>query len=420
MKIMISSLGCRLNQSEIQSVSTVLQDRGHEITISDDADVVIINSCTVTRRSEQKTRQMVNRAVDSMSGRPVPGMIIVAGCIADRIRHEDGAWYVPNDFKHLIPDLIDDPGILARGLGPDAKSRFGFSAPLKASTSRVNLKIQDGCDNFCSYCIVPLARGAPQSKPAGQVADEFSRLIGAGYREVVLAGVMIGSYAADGLSLAGLVERLAAVDGDFRLHLTSLSPRYVTPELIDLLAGGKMVKHLHLSLQSGSDAVLARMNRPYTRDEYRSLADRIRSRIPDFNLTTDVIVGFPGETEEEFRDTLELVRVVGFSHVHTFRYSPRPGTAAHAMGDPVTGAEKHRRSRAIIERSAVQKREYYGRFNGRRSRILSERTRRGVTTGFNEYYVPVEVPEPLPRNRFFSVTTVLDPGRPVLNGDITG
>lgn len=417
MKIKISTLGCRLNQSEIQSVSTVLLDRGHEITLSDDADVVIINSCTVTGRSEQKTRQLINRATESMRSRQ--GKIIVAGCIARSIRVEEGIVYVPNDYKHLIPDLIDDPSILDR-TGPDAKSRFSYAAPVKSSTSRASLKIQDGCDNFCSYCIVPLARGAPQCKPADQALDEFTRLVAAGYREVVLTGVMIGKYRDGGLDLAGIVDRLTAVEGDFRVHLTSLSPRYVTPALIELLAGGKMVKHLHLSLQSGSDAVLSRMNRPYTRDEYRSLTERIRARMPDFNLTTDVIVGFPGETEDEFLDTLDLVRDVGFSHVHTFRYSPRPGTAARALGDTVPGTEKTRRSCAIIEQYAAQKREYYGRFTGRESVFLSERTRRGITSGFNEYYVPVEVHEPLARGRFFTVTTELDTERPVLNGRIIG
>ncbi len=419
MKIKISSLGCRLNQSEIQSISTSLMEMGHEITRSDDADVIIINSCAVTRRSEQKTRQLVNRAVKSRRDRRSPGTIIVAGCVANAVLKEDGVIYVPNDYKHLIPDLIADPEILDRP-GRDRGGRFHYPAPVKTSACRVNLKIQDGCDNFCSYCIVPLVRGAPQCKPAGRVMEEFARLIGAGYREIVLTGAMIGKYGDGGLDLAGLIGRLAAVKGEFRIHLTSLSPVYVTPELIGLLAGERLVKHLHLSLQSGSDAVLARMNRHYRRGEYLSITERIRGRIPDFNLTTDVIVGFPGETEKEFADTLDLVRDVGFSHVHAFRYSPRPGTAAYLMDDSVPGAEKIRRSRALIARCAGQKREYYGRFNGRRSLFLSERTRAGVTSGFNEYYVPVEVPEQLARNRFFTVTTLLDRERPVLTGRVTG
>ena len=179
-----------------------------------------------------------------------------------------------------------------------------------------------------------------------------------------------------------------------------------------------MVKHLHLSLQSGSDRVLRNMNRPYTREEYRALTERIRSAVPDFNFTTDVIVGFPGETEEDFADTLDLVRAVGFSHVHTFRYSPRPGTAAAAMGDPVPEKVKTERSSAVIGLNAGQKPAYYARFSGRETRFLSERCRGGVTTGFNEYYVPIEVAEKLPRNRFFTVATRLDPGKSVLTGEV--
>jgi threonylcarbamoyladenosine tRNA methylthiotransferase MtaB len=169
-------------------------------------------------------------------------------------------------------------------------------------------------------------------------------------------------------------------------------------------------------MQSGNNEILAKMNRPYTREEYLSLVERIRKAIPDFNFTTDVIVGFPGETEEKFRDTLGLVRAAGFSHVHTFRYSPRPGTKAADMENSVAEKIKTDRSRRVVELYTSQKREYYERFNGRESVFLSERTRRGVTTGFNQYYVPIEIKEKLPRNIFFSVLTTLEPGRLVLSG----
>jgi threonylcarbamoyladenosine tRNA methylthiotransferase MtaB len=410
MKIKISSLGCRLNQSEIQSVSTALQDMGHTITQGGDAEVFIINSCSVTLRSEGKTRRLIHHAVSRPEAK-----VIVTGCIAGAPARDGNIYYLPNDYKFMIPDLIADWDMFEK-MEPPHDSRFRFAPPLKSSTSRVNLKIQDGCDNYCSYCIVPLMRGDPQCKPAAQVIDEFAQLVDAGFKEIILTGVMIGKYDNGGMDLAGLTERLLNIHGRFRIHLTSLTPIYVTPKLLELFAHDKMVKHLHLSMQSGNNEILGKMNRPYTREEYLSLVDRIRKAIPDFNFTTDVIVGFPGETGENFRDTLDLIRAAGFSHVHTFRYSPRPGTKAAEMEDSVAEKIKTERSRQVIELYTNQKREYYGRFNGRESDFLSERTRRGVTSGFNQYYAPIEINEKLPRNSFFSVITTLDPGRLVLTG----
>ncbi|HNW27079.1 MAG TPA: MiaB/RimO family radical SAM methylthiotransferase [Spirochaetota bacterium] len=418
MKIKISSLGCRLNQSEIQSVSTALQDMGHEIIRGDDADVFIVNSCAVTQRSEGKARRLAHHAENAARAR-AGAMVIVTGCIAEAPSRVGNTFYLPNDYKFMIPDLVGNRDLFDE-MNPPADARFRFPAPLKSSTSRVNLKIQDGCDNHCSYCIVPLLRGPAQSKPSDLVVDEFRRVIEAGYREIILAGVMIGSYRDGATGLAGLVRRLLSIEGTFRVHLTSLMPVYVTPELIELFHHDRMVKHLHLSLQSGSNAVLARMNRPYTREDYLSLAGRIRSAVTDFNFTTDVIVGFPGETEGDFHDTMDLIGDVGFSHVHTFRFSPRPGTRAAAMEDTVTEAEKKERSGRVIELSSMLKRRYYRRFNGRESTFLSERSRGGITTGFNEYYAPVEVAEKLPRNRLFTVTTRLEEGKQTLSGTVIG
>jgi threonylcarbamoyladenosine tRNA methylthiotransferase MtaB len=385
---------------------------GHQITQGDDADVFIINACAVTRRSEAKTRRLIHHA----AGRP-GSKTIVTGCIAGPPTRKGNVYYLPNDYKYLVPDLVADWDLFDT-IRPLPGSRFRLAPPLKSSTSRVNLKIQDGCDNYCSYCIVPLMRGVPQSKPASQVIDEFTRLVDAGYKEIVLTGVMIGKYEDGGLDLAGITGRLLDIGGRFRVHLTSLTPTYVTPGLIELLSHDRMVKHLHLSLQSGNNDILRKMNRPYTREEYMELVKLIRKAIPDFNLTTDVIVGFPGETEGQFRDTLGLIRDVGFSHVHTFRFSPRPGTKAADMEDSVSEKTKTVRSGRVIELYTGQKGEYYTRFNGRESLFLSERTRRSVTTGFNQYYAPIEIPEKLPRNTFFTVKTTLEPGRLVLSGRV--
>lgn len=414
MKIKIESLGCRLNQSEIESVSTALQNMGHDIVISGAADIYIINSCAVTGRSERKARQLIYRALEKTGGSGRE-RIIVTGCATEAIKNDGNITYVSNDHKYLIPEIIEG---VAAGYGTMKASRFGYEAPLKCSTNRVNLKIQDGCNNFCSYCIVPLMRGEPQSRPYDDILTEFMLLLEHGYREIILTGVNIGKYDDSGKDLAALVRGILGLDGDFRLHLTSLDPDSATDELISLFAERRMVRHLHLSLQSGSDPVLRRMNRPYTRSDYISTVNRLKAIDLDFNFTTDVIVGFPGETDEEFRDTVSLVKEAGFSHIHTFRYSPRPGTEAALMDDAVPEIVKTERSREIIDLYMKQKDSFYSRFHGRSGIFLSEKFRGGATTGFNEHYIPVEIEEKLPRNLFFNVKTEYTASSHKLRGSI--
>lgn len=412
MKIKILSLGCRLNQSEIESISTTLTGMGHEIVGDRDADVYIINSCAVTARSERKTRHLIYQALSS-SGRSNP-RVIVTGCAPEDIKTIPSITYVSNDDKSIIPDIIE-PG--AR-IPMQTLSRFSYDIPLKPSRNRVNLKIQDGCDCFCSYCIIPLMRGAPLSKPFHSVMNEFRTLLERGCREIILTGVNIGRYCDSGHTLESLVETILDIEGDFRLHLTSLEPQSATGRLVSLFNDRKLVRHLHLSLQSGSDSVLKRMNRPYNGRDYLSAVAGLKRVDPLFNFTTDVIVGFPGETGDEFSETLALIAEAGFSHIHTFRYSPRPGTAAAAMDNPVPEIIKTERSRIVIDLYSEQKKKFYENFSGKESIFLSEKFRYGSTRGFNEYYVPVEVDINIPANRFYRIKTEPDKNRPVLKGYI--
>lgn len=414
MKIKIESLGCRLNQSEIESVSTALQYMGHDIVTSGDADIYIINSCAVTGRSERKARQLIYRAIEKTGGSD-KSRIIVTGCATDAITGDRNITYVSNDHKYLIPEIIEG---IASGYDKMAPSRFGFTAPLKCSTNRVNLKIQDGCNNFCSYCIIPFMRGEPQSRSYDDIISEFRLLLDNGYKEIILTGVNIGKYEDRERDLAALVSGILGLKGEFRLHLTSLDPDSASDELITLFADRRMVKHLHLSLQSGSDTVLRRMNRPYTRAGYLEAVKKLKTVDPDFNFTTDVIVGFPGETDEEFSDTVSLVKEAGFSHIHTFRYSPRPGTEAALMDDAVPEIVKTERSKEIINLYMQQKESFYEKFHGRSGVFLSEKFRSGVTTGFNEHYIPVEIEEKLPRNEFFNIKTEYSAGSYKLKGII--
>lgn len=419
MRIRIDTLGCRLNQAEMQSLATVLTGRGHQIVTGGAADAVVINSCVVTTQSERKTRALIARALRG-GAEGAPPRVVVTGCFAEEVRREAGVVFLSNDYKHRIADVLEtwDPEALP---GPAEADRFALPAALRAGTTRVNLKIQDGCANHCAYCIIPRVRGVPRSKPRAQIVEECAALIGAGYREIVLAGVMVGNYRDGDHDLAALLAALLELPGSFRLHLSSLSPAAVTPALLELVTHEKLVRHLHLSLQSGSDRVLARMNRRYAAADYRAIVAALRGRDGAFNLTTDVIVGFPGEDEDDLAATLSLMRDAAFSHVHTFRFTPRPGTAAASMDGVVAEAVKNRRSRAVMRLAAELKDDYYRSMDGREGTFLAERGyRNGLTRGFTDYYVPCACAGPLTANVLYRCVMRHVPGEERMRAEILG
>ncbi len=402
MKIKIESLGCRLNTAEIESVSTELQRMGHSITSSDNADIHIINACAVTSSSEATTRRLTSRALRNMesSGH---GYVIVAGCGTGEPRVEGRVCYISNDLKSRIPEIvgsIEATGVPELGL---PGSRFGYAPALKSSTTRANLKIQDGCDSFCSYCYIPYLRGAPVSAGAREVLSSFTSLVEAGYREIVLTGVMVGAYNSGGSGLPGILEKLLEVDGDFRIHLSSISPVYVDDRLIDLTTHSKFVKHLSISLQSGSADILKAMNRHYTPDEYMKTIEKLRSHDPLFSVTTDLIVGFPGETDSDFRDSLRIMSESGFSNTHIFRYSPRPGTKAYELKDPVPDILKKERSAEARELALRLRKEYVSGLSGKPVRVLTEKPKNNISSGFNEYYIETDFDRELSVNEFYTV-----------------
>jgi len=416
MKFAITRLGCRLNASETESLSSTLQKAGHELTDRDNAELHIINSCGVTTASERKTRQLLYQSMrQALSNADIK--IILAGCGAGKERREGNIYYISNDYKYLIPDIVSDWSLFDR-IEKCAPSRFAFKPAERSSKTRINIKIQDGCDNFCSYCIIPLLRGAPESKPLPAIIDELNYLADSGCKEFLLTGVCIGSYSSDNYKLTHLLEKLLELPGNFRLHLSSISPLAVDEGLADILQSSKMVKHLSLSLQSGSVSILEKMNRHYTPKDYMKKVESVRKKIPKLNLTTDVIVGFPDETEADFKATCDIVRDAGFSHVHIFRYSPRPGTKAFEMNDNVAEQIKSKRSKILLNQCIGQKKEYYRLFENTDSIFLNEKTKNGVSRGFNEYYIPVETAAPLQQNEFFRVRTKFSDQNNVLIGDI--
>ena len=391
------TLGCRLNAAETEALATDFASAGWRVGGFDEpADAYVINTCTVTGQADRKSRNIVSQAVRSAGrGDTARGAVVVAtGCFVERARAEleargDVTYVVDNGRKARIFELVDAHfrgEIVAPSSLP--AELFSFRAAGGVTRTRAAVKIQDGCDNFCSFCIIPFVRGRAASRPADRVIDEVRELAERGAREIVITGVNMGRYSDDGTGLSALLERVLAVPGDFRVRISSLEPEPLDDLFVDLLAHPKMCPHLHLCLQSGSDRVLLAMRRTYRLADYLALVERLRSLDPLINLTTDLIVGFPGETDEDFEASCCAAREIGFGHIHTFKYSRRDGTRAARMGGQVSERVKNERSEAIRAISVEGKRLYRERLVGRVERVLVEKTG-AEARGYGEHYVPV-------------------------------
>ncbi len=395
LRLKTCTLGCKVNQYETEYVRQGLLSVGYrEAAPHEQADLCIVNTCTVTHESDVKSRRAIRRLA-----RENPGVrIVVMGCYATRAPSElamlPGVVDVVTD-KRALPDLLRRLGVAQ---APTGITRFG-------ARHRAYLKVQDGCRLQCSYCIIPQMRPHLLSRSVPDLLDEVRRLLDNGYRELVLTGVHLGHYGVcqdpggppTGRSrLAHLVRQIARLEGDFRLRLSSLEATEVTRELIDTAAefADKICPHFHICLQSGSDRVLRRMRRRWG---VRLLVDRcreIQDRLPLPALTTDVIVGFPGEEETDFADTCQVVRDVGFSKIHVFPFSPRQGTPAAEMSDQVPAAVKAQRVRRLTEIERALRQAFFRRLVGHPLRVLVESAmdeQPGRYTGTACRYAPVEV-----------------------------
>lgn len=398
MKVLFYTLGCKVNQYETQEMREVLARSGFSIVQgNDEPDVCIINSCTVTAESDRKTRQAVNRLRRSYPH----AVLVLAGCMPQA--YPDNARALPNadillgnrDYSRL-PLAIEEYNRTGERLFRVQQHKTGESfcnQDISAFENRTRafVKIQDGCDRFCSYCIIPTSRGRSRSKPPAELEREFSRLGAAGFQEIVLVGINLSSYGREfGVTICDAVERAAAVAGVSRVRLGSLEPDHITPEMLDRLAACDVFcPQFHISLQSGCDATLKRMNRHYTSAEYARLCAQIRARFPDAAITTDVMVGFSGETPTEFAASCAFVEQIGFEKVHVFPYSIRPGTRAATFPEQVQKAEKERRAHEMGKRAQAVREAYLHRQAGRTVQVLFETERDGLYHGYTRNYTPV-------------------------------
>jgi threonylcarbamoyladenosine tRNA methylthiotransferase MtaB len=424
-KIAFKTLGCRLNQFETDSLASEFHNAGYRLVdFEDKADVYVINTCTVTHQSDKKSRNLISQA-SRMRG---DALVVVTGCMVNSQKEalenrNIPTYFVENNRKTSIFPMVQahyEGEILhANSLDPDV---FGFKPADTTFHTRSMVKIQDGCDNFCTFCIVPSVRGRAISRPFEKIHENILKVLEFGYREIVLTGVNIGRYNHNGTNFESLVEKILDIPGDFRVRISSIEPDGYGDPFIELFQHPKLMPHLHLCLQSGSDAILLRMRRMYTITEFRSIADKIGNRYPDFNLTTDIIVGFPGETDADFQSTCNVITEIGFSHIHTFKYSRRRGTRADRMPDRVPEKIKTERSEIIRRLSEENKRRYRSSLIGTTEQVLVEKTGQEMARGYGEHYVPISFPSgQAEKNRIYPVLIkgIKDGADPDLSGELS-
>lgn len=375
MRIRVDSIGCRLNISEVEEMARRFAGAGHRLVGPGEiADLYVFNSCAVTHVAARKSRQIIRQM-----RRANPAAVVVAtGCYAELEPGEMEALgvnlVVGNDQKDNLPQLLAEAGLL-RDADPVPAPDAAPIALMDDSHTRAFVKVQDGCDNRCTFCIVTLARGNSRSRPAGEVIAEINRLVGLGYQEAVLSGVHLGSYGHDQADPAGLhhlVQRVLAETGIPRLRLSSLEPWDLNQEFFGLWQNERLLPHLHLPLQSGCDATLRRMARRTSQAGFSQLVAAARAAIPDLAVTTDIIVGFPGESEAEFEESLAFVEEMKFARLHIFRYSPREGTAAAAMRRQVPPQVAQERSARMHHLNARLEHNFRRYFVGRTMPVLWE------------------------------------------------
>lgn len=382
-RVALETLGCKLNQAETELLTEQFADAGyHLVSPTEGADVYILNTCTVTHIADRKARHLLR-----LAHRRNPAALLVAtGCYAQRAPQElsqiEGvSFVVSNDEKPQLVRLLEESGGLSN---PTQGPTIGLH-----TRTRSFIKIQDGCDSFCAYCIVPLVRGREKSLPTDQIVAEVKHRTDDGYKEVVLTGTEIGSYNYDGVNLKGLLERILAQTEVTRLRLSSLQPQEISPEFIGLWCDDRLCRHFHLSLQSGSDSVLSRMKRRYSAGDYQRAVSTIRALMPEAAITTDVIVGFPGETDNEFEESYNFCWQMGFARIHVFPYSARQETQAARMPNQVGDKVKQERSERMLALAKESAQNFSQQFLGKTMSALWEKQTNGVWSGLTDNYIKV-------------------------------
>ena len=392
MKVGICSLGCKVNIYESEVVTNILKNNNYTVVdFEDKADIYIINTCSVTNESDKKSRKMINRAKKNNPA----AIIIVMGCYSQVNAEDiDVDIVLGNKDKSKIVEIIEEY------IKTKQKKKIIYDLTKVEfekmeitnfdSHTRAFVKIQDGCNAFCSYCIIPYVRGRVRSKDPEDVIKEVTTLVEKGYKEIVLTGIHTGRYGTDiNTNLEELLNKLVNIPNIYRIRLSSIEINEITPGIKELLKENKvMAKHLHIPLQSGSNKILKLMNRRYNKEEFLSMVDNLRD-IPDISLTTDLIVGFPNEGEEEFNETIDTLKKIGFTKIHTFPYSKRKGTPAATMDNQVSPEEKKKRVHRILDLSNKYEHNFYESKIGKIYDGVVEIHSNGTTIVHTSNFIPV-------------------------------
>lgn len=403
-RVAFYTLGCKLNQAETESLADQFKEAGYQLVAPDDvADIYIANTCTVTHVADRKSRHWLRLA----RRRNPRAFIIATGCYAQRAPQELAPItdsVVDNEEKeHLlgivkgINECEQNPcrgapcGLPQMGRG-QAPPLQGYFAPNGPTRVRSLIKIQDGCHSPCTYCIVPKVRPHEYCLPASQIIDEVKLKVALGYKEVVLTGTKIGCYRDNSIDLRGLIESILHDTDIERLHLSSLQPQEISAQFLSLWQDKRLCRHLHLALQSGSDTVLQRMKRCYSLDDYQQAVNLIKETIPGVAITTDIMVGFPGESDEEFEQSCHFCQQAGFANIHVFPFSPRPGTLAARMPQQIDEKVKKERKQRMLELASCCRHSFYEQFLGQTMCVLWEKETNlgsGIYSGLTDNYIRV-------------------------------
>ena len=399
-KVAFCTLGCKVNQYETNAMEQKFIQAGYEIVgFTEIADIYVINTCTVTNMSDRKSRQMLRRMKDINKN----AVIVACGCYVQVSREEiekmeEIDLILGNNEKKNIVEYVEkymNKNKKKENIQNIMKQRefIDFGDVTYTEKTRAVIKVQDGCDRFCSYCIIPYARGRVRSRKPQSVISEIEKIAKQGIKEVVVTGIHIASYGKDfdnSYKLIDLLEEINRIEGITRIRLGSIEPLLITEEFVKRLKKlEKICHHFHLSLQSGCDETLKRMNRRYTTEEFKKIVNILRKNYEDVILTTDIIVGFPGETKEEFNKTYEFLKNIKFYKMHVFKYSPRKGTKAAQMSRQVDGTEKEIRSKKLIELSDFNEKIYNESYLGKEVEVLFEEEKEGLYRGHTKNYILV-------------------------------
>lgn len=411
MKVGIHTLGCKVNTYESEFIMSLFKNRGYEIVpFEEECDIYIVNTCTVTNNSDRKDRKIINSIKNKNACK------VVCGCFVESAKDYDFTGIdvvIGNYNKSNIVDLVEENLKTKKQI--IAKENI-MTVPFEnmeinhvETRTRAFVKIQDGCENYCAYCIIPFVRGRCRSKKKEIVLEEITNLVKNGYKEIVLTGIHTGNYGKDlNTNFSTLLEEILKIKGLKRLRISSIEITELDEKFFKLLKNPILCNHLHIPLQSGSNKILKLMNRKYTKEEYKETINKIRKIRPDISITTDVIVGFPNETEEDFEECLETIKEVNFAKVHVFPYSKRNGTKAARMTGHIDGNTKKERTKRLLKLSEELEKNYYNSFIGKQEEILIEKQEENKSYGHTTNYLYLTLKGDYKENEIYKINITKD------------